>query len=62
MTDVQKIILIALLVLGGICLVVGFALSHYIGGFLHTVEKEAREEEEAQAQRTREAEEDAPRE
>ena len=47
MTFTQKIILIALLVLGGLCLIVGFTLMHYIGGFLHTVEEEAREAEEA---------------
>lgn len=40
MTLTQKIILIALLVLGGICLIVGFTLMHYIGGFLNTVEEE----------------------
>ena len=45
MTLTQKIILIALLVLGGICLIVGFTLSHYIGGFLRTVEEEKEREE-----------------
>ena len=45
MTLTQKIILIALLVLGGICLIVGFTLMHYIGGFLHTVEEEKEREE-----------------
>ena len=45
MTLTQKIILIALLVLGGICLIVGFALMHYIGGFLRTVEEEKEREE-----------------
>lgn len=45
MTLAQKTILIALLVVGGLCLVVGFALMHYIGGFMRTVEEEAREEE-----------------
>ena len=46
MTLTQKIILIALLVLGGICLIVGFTLMHYIGGFLRTVEEEKTQEEE----------------
>ena len=44
-TFTQKFILIALLVLGVLCLVVGFSLMHYIGGFLRTVEEEAREQE-----------------
>ncbi len=35
-----KIILIALLVAGGLCLVVGLTLMHHIGGFLRTVEEE----------------------
>ncbi len=43
----QKIILIALLVLGGLGLIVGFTLMHYIGGFLHTVEEEKAQEDEA---------------
>ena len=47
MTDVQKIVLVALLVLGALCVIVGLTLSHYIGGFLETVEKEAQEEAEA---------------
>ncbi len=53
-TMTQKIVLIALLVLGGLCLIVGFTLMHHIGGFLHTVEEEARErdEEEERAART----------
>ena len=48
-TMVQKIILIALLVVGGLSLIVGFALMHHIGGFLKTVEEEARQEEEARS-------------
>ena len=47
MTLTQKIVLIALLVLGGLCLIVGFTLMHYIGGFLRTVEEEKSQEEEA---------------
>ena len=47
MTDTQKIILIALAVLGALCLIVGFTLSHHIGGFLRHVEEEARAEEAA---------------
>lgn len=45
MTLTQKIVLIALLVLGGLCLIVGFTLMHYIGGFLRTVEEEKEREE-----------------
>ena len=47
MTVTQKVILFALLVVGGLCLIVGFTLMHYIGGFLRTVEEEAREQEQA---------------
>ncbi len=53
MTLTQKIILIALLVLGALCLIVGLTLSHYIGGFMRTVEEEAeaqKRELEAEAQ------------
>ena len=46
MTDTQKIILIALLVLGALCLIVSLTLSHHIGGFIRHVEEEAREEAE----------------
>ena len=42
MTLTQKIILIGLLVVGGLCLIVGFTLMHYIGGFLRTVEEAGR--------------------
>ena len=42
-----KIILIALLVAGGLCLVVGLTLMHHIGGFLRTVEEEKSQEDEA---------------
>ena len=45
MTIAQKVILGALLLVGALCLIVGFTLMHHIGGFLHTVEEEAREEE-----------------
>ena len=44
MTLTLKIILIALLVLGALCLIVGFTLTHYIGGFLRTVEEEKERE------------------
>ena len=44
MTTTQKVILIALLAVGAIALIVGLSLSHYIGGFLRTVEEEAREQ------------------
>ena len=46
MSVTQKVILIALLVVGGLCVIVGFALMHHIGGFLRTVEEEARKSEE----------------
>ena len=45
MSVTQKIILVALLALGVVCLAVGFSLVHYIGGFLRTVEEEARDPE-----------------
>ncbi len=48
MTIAQRVILIALLVVGGLCLIVGFTLMHHIGGFLRTVEEEAREQEQAE--------------
>ena len=51
MTLTQKIVLIALLVLGGLCLIVGFTLMHYIGGFLRTVEEEKEQEEAADRQK-----------
>ena len=50
MTTTQKVILIALLAVGAIALIVGLSLSHYIGGFLRTVEEEAREQEERDAE------------
>ena len=45
MTIAQKVILGALLLVGALCLIVGFTLMHHLGGFIHTVEEEAREEE-----------------
>lgn len=45
MSMAQKIILIALLAIGGLALLVGFVLMHHIGGFLRTVEEEAREQD-----------------
>ena len=53
MTLTQKIILISLLVLGGLCLIVGFTLMHYIGGFLRTVEEEKEEEPLRQTEESR---------
>lgn len=41
MTAVQKIILVALLAVGALFVVVGITLSHYIGGFMRTVEEES---------------------
>ncbi len=49
MAYTQKIILIAMAALGLICLIVGFSLMHYIGGFMRTVEEEARQEAESEA-------------
>lgn len=45
MTDMQKVILIALGLLFILCVIVSLTLRHYIGGFLETV---AREEEESE--------------
>jgi hypothetical protein len=45
----QKIILIALLVVGGLFLIVGITLTHHIGGFLRTVEEEKERESEEDA-------------
>ena len=45
----QKIILIALLVVGGLFLIVGITLTHHIGGFLCTVEEEKERESEQDA-------------
>ena len=47
MSATQKIVIGALLTIGALCLIVGFTLMHYIGGFLRTVEEEAKEEEQA---------------
>lgn len=44
MLDTQTILLIALAVVGALALIVGGALTHHIGGFLRTVEREAEEE------------------
>lgn len=45
MTDMQKVILVALGLLFILCVIVSMTLRHYIGGFLETV---AREEEESE--------------
>lgn len=52
MTDLQKVLLIALGLLLMLCVVVSATLRHYIGGFLETVarEEEASGEETAQGQ------------
>ena len=47
MTLTQKIIFFALLVLGGLFLIVGLTLMHHIGGFLRTVEEEKEQEQAA---------------
>ncbi len=54
MSATQKIVIGALLAVGALCLIVGFTLMHHIGGFLRTVEEEAREEEQA-ARKTEDA-------
>lgn len=51
MTDMQKVILIALGLLLLLCAVVSLTLRHYIGGFLENV---AREEEESEEESTSE--------
>ena len=51
MSDTQKIIIAALAMLGVLALIgliVGATLRHHIGGFIRTVEREAREREEAE--------------
>ena len=53
MTIAQKVILGALLLVGALCLIVGFTLMHHIGGFIQTVEEEAREEEKKRAEEER---------
>lgn len=53
MANAQKIILIAMAAVGLICLAVGFSLMHYIGGFMRTVEEEARKDAEAEASQDR---------
>lgn len=61
MSDLQKIVLIALLAVGALSLIVGFTLSHHIGGFIRHVEEEAREEAEAEdARRAGDAASDKP--
>ena len=60
MTTTQKVILIALLVVGAIALLVGFSLMHYLGGFMRTVEEEAREQEEREAGAAAKADPDQP--
>ena len=45
MAFAQKVILIAVLAIGGVGLLVGLVLMHSIGGFLHTIEEETRESE-----------------
>ena len=47
MSTTQKIILGAFLAVGALCLIVGFTLMHYIGGFLRNVEEEAQAQEQA---------------
>ncbi len=51
MANAQKIILIAMAAVGLVCLVVGFSLMHYIGGFMRTVEEEARQEADSESAR-----------
>lgn len=58
MTQVQKIVLIALGALALIAMIVALTLGHYIGSFMRTVEREAREEAEAREAEARDAERD----
>lgn len=51
MTDVQKVILIALGLLLALCVVVSLTLRHYIGGFLEQVAREEEESEDEAAAR-----------
>ena len=51
MANIKNVVLLAAGLLAAIALVVGLVLRHYIGGFIRTVEREAREE---QAERDRE--------
>ena len=60
MSDIQKIILIALLALGALSLIVGLTLSHYIGGFIRNVEREAQEEAAAEEARRAAQSDEAP--
>ena len=46
MTDLQKVILVALALLLVLCAVVSLTLRHYIGGFLENVAREEEESEE----------------
>lgn len=51
MSDTRELIVAALVMLGVLALIgliVGMALRHYIGGFIRTVEREAREQEESE--------------
>ena len=51
MLDTQKIIITALAMLGMLAVIglaVGLVLRHHIGGFIRTVEREAREQAEAE--------------
>ena len=52
MSATQKVILIALVALGAIAIIVGMTLSHYIGGFMRTIEEEARDAQEREERKT----------
>jgi len=60
MTDLQKVILVALGLLFILCVIVSLTLRHYIGGFLETVARE--EEESNQESDARDANPDIPQE
>ena len=51
MANIKNVVLLAAGMLAAVALIVGLVLRHYIGGFIRTVEREAREEE---AERDRE--------
>ena len=45
MANIKNVVLLAAGMLAAVALIVGLVLRHYSGGFIRTVEREAREEE-----------------
>lgn len=60
MIYIEKTILVALLLLFGLCVIVGAVLRHQIGGFLRTIADEAREEREREEREAQAREAAAP--